>query len=152
MLVPLTTLCLSVVYSSCLVLRCLLQMSQYVGTGGLKHYFQVDTQYVLKKLRILLFPFVPGVSTGTLLGRGWTSLHMGLSSLHGDSPMHACVVPSVAFLATLSHERSMLRERLLTAIAGAGGAGKMDARGQGRQISASKGRYQFARSIHSRCV
>ena len=33
-----------------------------VAAGQLKYYFQVDTRYVMKKIGLLLFPFIPGVS------------------------------------------------------------------------------------------
>eukprot|EP00039_Didymoeca_costata_P001292 m.51306 g.51306 ORF g.51306 m.51306 type:complete len:298 (-) comp10725_c0_seq3:130-1023(-) len=34
------------------------EVSKYVNVGQLRFYFQVDTPYVLRKLRILLFPFL----------------------------------------------------------------------------------------------
>ena len=35
----------------------LAQLSQKLNVGELKYYFNVDTKYVLNKLKLLLFPF-----------------------------------------------------------------------------------------------
>ena len=43
-----------------LFLPCAMQVSKYVNMGQIKFYFQVNTQYVMGKLRLLLLPMHMG--------------------------------------------------------------------------------------------
>lgn len=39
------------------------KLEKYVSTSQIKYYFAVDTQYVVKKLKLLFFPYTHSVGT-----------------------------------------------------------------------------------------
>eukprot|EP00038_Savillea_parva_P004276 m.135928 g.135928 ORF g.135928 m.135928 type:complete len:348 (+) comp11426_c0_seq2:221-1264(+) len=71
------------------------QVSKYVNMGQVKFYFQVNTTYVLGKLRLLLLPFHPG-------GRSdpWTRIEKDGKSLPPKDDINApdLYIPVMAFL------------------------------------------------------
>lgn len=43
------------------------KFEKYVSTSQIKYYFAVDTQYVMKKLKLLFFPYTHSVGTRSLV-------------------------------------------------------------------------------------